>query len=92
VILRYRGNGLVAMVPAASSLAGRKITFQRLVDGRWRVVRQVPLVEDETPYGRTCIAQIRPAVPRGSQLRAALTLAQAGRCYIGAFSNVLSIG
>jgi hypothetical protein len=91
VILRYRDNGLVAMVPAASSLAGRKITFQRLVGGRWRVVRQVPLVEDETPYGRTYVARIRPSVPRGSQLRAALTLTQARPCYLGAFSNVLAV-
>ena len=91
VILRYRGNGLVAMVPAGASLAERKITFQRLVAGRWRVVRQVPLVEDETPYGRTYVAQIRPSVPRGSQLRAALTLRQARPCYLGAFSNVLAV-
>ena len=47
------------MVPAASSLSGRKITFQRLDGGRWRVVRQVPMKEEETPYGRTYVALIR---------------------------------
>jgi hypothetical protein len=91
VILRYRGNGLVAMVPAASSLAGRKITFQRLVAGRWRVVRQVRMKDEETAYGRTSAAQIRPWVPRSSQLRARLTLPQARPCYVGSFSNVLTI-
>jgi hypothetical protein len=92
VILRYRGKGLVAMVPAASSLAGRKITFQRLDGGRWRVVRQVRMKEEETPYGRTYVALIRPSVPRGTRLRAALTLPQARPCYVGAFSNVLAVG
>jgi hypothetical protein len=80
------------MAPAASSLAGRKITFQRLAAGRWRVVRQVRLREEETPYGRTFAAQIRPSVPRGSQLRATLTLPQARPCYVGSFSNVLTVG
>jgi hypothetical protein len=92
VILRYRARQSVeALVPAAASLDGRKITFQRLVGARWRAVRQVGLKEEQTPYGRTYTARLRPAVPRGTQVRAALTLPQARPCYVGAFSNILTI-
>ncbi len=49
------------------------------------------LKEEETPYGRTYTARLRPSVPRGSQMRAELTLPQARPCYVGAFSNVLTI-
>jgi hypothetical protein len=93
VLLRYRGGrSLEALVPAAASLEGKQITFQRLVAGRWRVVRQVRMSQAETPYGRTYVARIRPSLPRGSQVRAALTLAQARPCYVGAVSNVLTTG
>jgi hypothetical protein len=47
--------------------------------------------EEETAYGRTSAAQIRPSVPRGSQLRGTLTLPQARPCYVGSFSDVLAV-
>jgi hypothetical protein len=47
--------------------------------------------DEETAYGRTSVAQTRPSVPRDSRLRATLTLPQARPCYVGSFSNVLTI-
>jgi hypothetical protein len=49
------------------------------------------LIERARLDGRTYTARLRPSVPRGSQMRAELTLPQARPCYVGAFSNVLTI-
>ena len=91
VRLQYSGRGqgtLWGQVYADGfNFAGRKLAFQRLVEGRWRTVRSIVLREDRGIYS----AKLRHGLPRGTQVRAALALDQARPCYAGGFSNTLTL-
>jgi hypothetical protein len=94
VRLWFDGRGrraVEARIFAHASLWGHKVTFQRLVEGRWRALKQVKLGERHTTQGPMFVASFRHGLPRGASIRAALTLAEARPCYVGGFSNVLTL-
>ena len=94
VVLRFGPSRrtLAVRIPSpAASLSGHTVAFQRLVGFRWITFRTVALHEEQTAYGRTFVAQFRHSLRPGTRVRAALLLAQARPCYIGAFSNAITL-
>jgi len=71
-------------VGAGSSLAGRLVQLQRLAGDRWHTVKRARLNSRATAIFKASV------LPRGtSTIRVALSVNQAGPCYLGGFSRIL---
>ena len=71
----------------------KRVEIQRRTGGRWQLARRVTLTDTATSPGSSGVwtsAHFRLAVPRGTQLRAVLTTAEARPCYLGTTSRALT--
>lgn len=69
----------------------KRVLFQ-IRRGRWRTMKSVLLTDTAGQPGSPFVftsATFKASVPRGTQVRAVLTAAQAGPCYLAAVSDVL---
>lgn len=70
----------------------KRVEIQQRTGGRWVRLRSVVLTETYASPGSSGVwtdADFTLAVPPGTQLRAALTNAQARPCYLGSVSNAI---
>ena len=85
------GGSLVVTVTAAKSFVGRYVNAQAFVQGRWQTVKRVFLTRRSFGISPTVFstASFRLSVRHGLELRAFLTLSQAGSSYTSATSNAV---
>jgi hypothetical protein len=84
-------------VGARLSFWHRKVTLQRLDRARrvWRDVRTVTLTDSGAAAGSTFVWSstdaFRAKLPKGTALRATFPLTQGRPCYLGGYSNVITL-
>jgi hypothetical protein len=85
------GAGFVVSVISKRSLWRKKVEVQRRVGSAWRPVRTVRLTDSVSSTGQVSAseARFRLAVPKGTQLRARLPLAEARPCYVESVSRAV---
>jgi hypothetical protein len=85
------GDRFVVGVTAKRSFWRRQVEIQRRSGGAWRTVRKVRLTDSVNSTGivSSSEARFRLAVPKGTQLRAVLPLAEARPCYVRSVSKVV---
>lgn len=86
---RRSGSGYLVAVSARRSFWRKRVEIQRREAGGWRTVRTVVLADSVRSTGRVSSSQatFRLPVPKGTQLRARVPLAQARPCYAESFSR-----
>jgi plastocyanin len=79
-------------VSAAQGLAGKYASFQRYTGTRWLVVKSVLLRASTTAVAPTVLstASFRSTVKARTRVRAVITQAQVGACYLPGTSNTIS--
>jgi hypothetical protein len=91
IFLRPRDGGRTFQV-----LVGGKVSFWRKVVllqrferrlGVWRTIRRLRLTDSSGHGGAIATRQFRPAVPRGTLIRAVFPLSQARPCYLPGYSQ-----
>ena len=70
----------------------KQVEIHRRAGGRWQRIRSVTLTDTYASPGSSGVwtdTEVRLRVPRGTQLRAVLTSAQARPCYLGSVSYAI---
>jgi hypothetical protein len=91
-LARSRSGGqFVVGAISKRSLWRRQVEIQRRSGSTWRTVRRMRLTDSVKSTGVVSAseARFRLAVPRGTLLRAVLSSAQAGPCYVRSVSKVV---
>jgi hypothetical protein len=85
------GSGFVVAVIANRSFWRKRVQIQQRRRGAWRTIRTVVLTDSVSSTGTVSAseARFRLDVPKGTQLRALLPLAQARPCYVQSVSKTV---
>lgn len=88
---RRAGPGYTAAVVGRRSAWRKRVVVERRVERTWRAVKSVVLADSVRSTGTVSVSQatFRLSVPKGTQLRAVLPLAQAKPCYVRSVSRTV---
>jgi hypothetical protein len=91
LVRKRSGPAFVVAVTAKRSFWRKRVEIQRRMGGSWRAVKTVVLSDSVRSTGVVSASEatFRLAVPRGTQLRARVPLAEAQPCYVESVSRVL---
>lgn len=97
LLARLRAGTFRISVGARVPFWHRRVTLQRLDRGRgvWRDVRSILLTDSGAAPGSTYVWSstdvFRPKLPKGTTVRATLPISVGKPCYLGGYSNLITL-